>query len=123
MLPKSSSPLIGWFDTAVVCRSDQCVMLTSRSLVERCEACCLRFSYRRGLPLSAECMGNQMAPPPVERPKQTARTLPAESCGSQVGAWPALHCPQVSPIICHSCPDESLRTKVWATDPIIALTT
>ena len=35
MLRKSSSPLIELFDTAVSCRSDLCVMLTSRKRVRR----------------------------------------------------------------------------------------
>ena len=47
MLRKSSSPLIGWVDTAacVACRSDLCVMPTSRSRAPRIQLCSLCLSY------------------------------------------------------------------------------
>ena len=37
MLRKLSSPLTGWFDAAVACRSDVCVMPTSRSRLRRAQ--------------------------------------------------------------------------------------
>ena len=44
MLHMPSSPLIGWFDTAVACRSGLCVMPTSRSRVRRTQFCSLCLS-------------------------------------------------------------------------------
>ena len=45
MLRKLCSPLIGWFDTAVVCPSDLCVIPTSRGRVRRTRFCSLCLSH------------------------------------------------------------------------------
>ena len=47
MLRKSSSHLIGWFDTAVACHSDLCVMPTYRSRVRQTQSCSLCLSHSR----------------------------------------------------------------------------
>ena len=61
---KSSSPLIGWFDTAVVCLSNLCVMQISQSRLRRTQLCSLCVSYDRvevvDPPPPAESMGNKL---------------------------------------------------------------
>ena len=47
MLRRLSSPLIVWFNTAVACRSDLCVMPSSQSRVRRTEFCSLCLSSGR----------------------------------------------------------------------------
>ena len=70
MLRNSGSPLIGWFDAAVACRSALCVMRTSRSRVRRTHICSLCLCHGRVIvvdPPPAESMGNQVGLPPVPR--------------------------------------------------------
>ena len=72
MLRKSGSPLIRWFDTAVACRSDLCLILTSQNRVRRTKICSLCLSHGRVIvvdpPPPAESMGNQVGLPPMPRP-------------------------------------------------------
>ena len=51
MLRKLCGPLIWWLGTAVVCCSDLCVMLTSRSQVRRTQFCSLCLIHDRVLVL------------------------------------------------------------------------
>ena len=65
MLRQSSRPLIRWCDTAVACRSDLCVMLTSQSRVRRTQLCSLCLFHgpalvvdpRKGILICLACVG------------------------------------------------------------------
>ena len=80
MLRKSSSPLIGWFDTAAVCCSDLRIMPASRSRVRRTQFCSLCLSH--GLVIVVD--------PPVLNPWETSGTaLHAET--RVPSRWPHPH--------------------------------
>ena len=82
MLRKSGSPLTGWYDTAVACRSYLCLMLTSRGQIGRTQFCSLCLPQGRVAivdpPQNAECRGNQVKPANMLRSEARAdRHTPA----------------------------------------------